>query len=157
MDYFSLGCRQGNCESTQNKGPACKAGPGKTSVSILLEVGTKTSLVTTSLFLISFLERSNTPIIYRAFPVWNVKVSNIVDELVRNNSETRWFVIVQFTYEETNLDISFTGCRRTLVRIVLEIGSRMRATGLYLGTAIGAPRSHCGSRMTLKKYHFHPP
>lgn len=39
-------------------------------------------------------DRSNTPIIYRAFPVWNVRVSHIVDDLVKNNSETRWFVIV---------------------------------------------------------------
>jgi hypothetical protein len=117
----------------------------------------KASLMTMSPFLISFLERSNTPIIYRAFPVWNVKVSNIVDDLVKNNSETRWFVIVQFTDGETNLDISFTGCRRTLARIVSGTGSRMHATGLYLGIAIGAPRSHCGSLMTLKKYHFHPP
>jgi len=36
-------------------------------------------------------DRSNTPIIYRAFPVWNVRVSHLVDDLVRNNSETRWF------------------------------------------------------------------
>jgi isoleucyl-tRNA synthetase len=39
-------------------------------------------------------DRSNTPIIYRAFPVWNVKVSHIVGDLVKNNSETRWFVAV---------------------------------------------------------------
>jgi len=38
--------------------------------------------------------RSNTPIIYRAFPVWNVRVSHLVDDLVKNNSETRWFVTV---------------------------------------------------------------
>jgi isoleucyl-tRNA synthetase len=38
--------------------------------------------------------RSNTPIIYRAFPVWNVRVSHIVDDLVKNNGETRWFVTV---------------------------------------------------------------
>ena len=38
--------------------------------------------------------RSNTPILYRAFPVWNVRVSHIVDDLVRNNGETRWSVSV---------------------------------------------------------------
>lgn len=37
-----------------------------------------------------FCWRSNTPIIYRAFPVWNVRVSHIVDDLVKNNGETRW-------------------------------------------------------------------
>ncbi|KAI0302614.1 isoleucine-tRNA ligase [Russula brevipes] len=37
-----------------------------------------------------FCWRSNTPIIYRAFPVWNVRVSHLVDDLVKNNSETRW-------------------------------------------------------------------
>jgi len=39
---------------------------------------------------VSRTDRSNTPIIYRAFPVWNVRVSHLVDDLVRNNSETRW-------------------------------------------------------------------
>ncbi|KAI0069288.1 isoleucine-tRNA ligase [Artomyces pyxidatus] len=34
--------------------------------------------------------RSNTPILYRAIPVWFVRVQPIVDELVKNNSETRW-------------------------------------------------------------------
>lgn len=38
--------------------------------------------------------RSNTPIIYRAFPVWNVKVTHIIDDLVKNNAETRWCVAV---------------------------------------------------------------
>ena len=34
--------------------------------------------------------RSGTPLIYRAIPVWFVRVSPIVDELVANNKETRW-------------------------------------------------------------------
>ncbi|KAI0049465.1 isoleucine-tRNA ligase [Auriscalpium vulgare] len=34
--------------------------------------------------------RSNTPILYRAIPVWFVKVQPIVDQLVKNNAETRW-------------------------------------------------------------------
>ncbi|KAL1724063.1 tRNA synthetases class I-domain-containing protein [Schizophyllum commune] len=34
--------------------------------------------------------RSGTPLIYRAIPVWFVKVSPIVDQLVENNRKTRW-------------------------------------------------------------------
>lgn len=37
-----------------------------------------------------FCWRSGTPLLYRAFPVWFVKVSPIVDQLVANNKETRW-------------------------------------------------------------------
>jgi tRNA synthetases class I (I, L, M and V) len=37
-DLFSLGRGQGDCEGAQSKGPAGEAGPGKASVSILLEV-----------------------------------------------------------------------------------------------------------------------
>lgn len=37
-----------------------------------------------------FCWRSGTPLIYRAIPVWNVRVTPIVDELVANNKETRW-------------------------------------------------------------------
>ena len=90
---ISPGCGQGNHESTQGKGPARETRSGKTSVSILLEVGTMTCIRMISL-LDCRVDRSNTPIIYRAFPVWNVKVSHIVDDLVKNNSETRWFVAV---------------------------------------------------------------
>jgi len=87
---FSLGCGQGNCESAQSERPARETGPGKTSISILLEVGIMTRMVVISR-LDYRTDRSNTPIIYRAFPVWNVRVSHLVDDLVRNNSETRWF------------------------------------------------------------------
>ncbi|KAL1743356.1 tRNA synthetases class I-domain-containing protein [Schizophyllum fasciatum] len=34
--------------------------------------------------------RSGTPLIYRAIPVWFVKVTPIVDQLVENNKKTRW-------------------------------------------------------------------
>ena len=34
--------------------------------------------------------RSGTPLIYRAIPAWFVRVQPIVDQLVANNSETRW-------------------------------------------------------------------
>lgn len=34
--------------------------------------------------------RSGTPLIYRAIPVWFVRVSPIVDQLVENNKKTRW-------------------------------------------------------------------
>ena len=91
--FISPGCGQGNHENTQGKGPARETGSGKTSVSFLLEVGTMTRIMMTSLP-DNRADRSNTPIIYRAFPVWNVRVSHIVDDLVKNNSETRWFVIV---------------------------------------------------------------
>ncbi|PFH53847.1 hypothetical protein AMATHDRAFT_73255 [Amanita thiersii Skay4041] len=37
-----------------------------------------------------FCWRSGTPLIYRAIPVWFVKVSPIVDQLVSNNEQTRW-------------------------------------------------------------------
>ncbi|KAJ3513711.1 hypothetical protein NLJ89_g2792 [Agrocybe chaxingu] len=37
-----------------------------------------------------FCWRSGTPLIYRAIPVWFVKVTPIIDELVTNNEETRW-------------------------------------------------------------------
>jgi isoleucyl-tRNA synthetase len=90
---ISSGCGQGNYQSTQGEGPARETGSGKTSVSILLEVGMKTRIMTISLPDCRA-DRSNTPIIYRAFPVWNVKVSHIVDDLVKNNSETRWSVVV---------------------------------------------------------------
>ena len=100
--------------------------------------------------------RSNTPIIYRAFPVWNVRVSHIVDDLVKNNGETRWFVTVLVhscpISPEFSFSPLFTGCRRTSVRIDSETGSPTHATGLFLGTVIGAPRSLCGSLTTLKKY-----
>jgi isoleucyl-tRNA synthetase len=90
---ISSGCGQGNHQSAQGEGPARETGSGKTSVSILLEVGMKTRIMTISLPDCRA-DRSNTPIIYRAFPVWNVKVSHIVDDLVKNNSETRWSVVV---------------------------------------------------------------
>ena len=93
QSFISPGCGQGNNESAKGKRPARETGSGKTSVSILLEVGAMIRIM-----IISFpdcrADRSNTPIIYRAFPVWNVKVSHIVDDLVKNNSETRWFVAV---------------------------------------------------------------
>ncbi|TDL25928.1 isoleucine-tRNA ligase [Rickenella mellea] len=34
--------------------------------------------------------RSNTPLIYRAIPAWFVRVQPVVDQLIQNNSETRW-------------------------------------------------------------------
>ena len=37
-----------------------------------------------------FCWRSGTPLIYRAIPVWFVRVTPVVDELVANNKETRW-------------------------------------------------------------------
>ncbi|KAH9938927.1 isoleucine-tRNA ligase [Amylocystis lapponica] len=37
-----------------------------------------------------FCWRSGTPLIYRAFPVWFVKVQPVVDQLVKNNKDTRW-------------------------------------------------------------------
>ncbi|KAJ3524394.1 hypothetical protein NM688_g8571 [Phlebia brevispora] len=37
-----------------------------------------------------FCWRSGTPLIYRAIPVWFVRVTPIVDQLVANNKETRW-------------------------------------------------------------------
>ena len=89
----SSGCGQGNYESTQGEGPACKTRSGKTSVSILLEVGMMKRIMMVSPPDFRA-DRSNTPIIYRAFPVWNVRVSHLVDVLVKNNSETRWFVVV---------------------------------------------------------------
>jgi hypothetical protein len=158
--FISLGCGQGNHESTQGKGPARETGSGKTSVSILLEVGTMTRIMMISLPDCR-VDRSNTPIIYRAFPVWNVRVSHIVDDLVKNNSETRWFVAVLIHRCPSRPEFSaplplFTGYRQTLVRIDSETGLPMHATGLFLVTVIGAPRSRCGSLKTLKKYDSHP-
>ena len=43
--FTSLGCGQRNHESAQGKGPARQTGSGKTSVSILLEVGTITRIM----------------------------------------------------------------------------------------------------------------
>ncbi|KAF8236536.1 hypothetical protein L208DRAFT_1357299 [Tricholoma matsutake] len=37
-----------------------------------------------------FCWRSGTPLIYRAIPAWFVRVTPIVDQLVKNNSSTRW-------------------------------------------------------------------
>jgi isoleucyl-tRNA synthetase len=37
-----------------------------------------------------FCYRSETPLIYRAVPSWFVRVTNIVDKLVKNNQETYW-------------------------------------------------------------------
>ncbi|KAF5380477.1 hypothetical protein D9615_004551 [Tricholomella constricta] len=37
-----------------------------------------------------FCWRSGTPLLYRAIPVWFVRVQPIVDELVENNENTRW-------------------------------------------------------------------
>ncbi|KAF7790404.1 hypothetical protein EIP86_001359 [Pleurotus ostreatoroseus] len=37
-----------------------------------------------------FCWRSGTPLIYRAIPVWFVRVTPVVDQLVANNKETRW-------------------------------------------------------------------
>lgn len=36
------------------------------------------------------IDRSGTPLIYRAIPAWFVRVTPIVDQLVENNKETRW-------------------------------------------------------------------
>lgn len=35
--------------------------------------------------------RSGTPLIYRAIPVWFIRVQPIVEQLVANNNGTRWF------------------------------------------------------------------
>ena len=44
-----------------------------------------------ALYLIAIdFDRSHTPLIYRAVPVWFVRVQPIVDLLVANNQETRW-------------------------------------------------------------------
>ncbi|KAJ3759130.1 tRNA synthetases class I-domain-containing protein [Lentinula raphanica] len=37
-----------------------------------------------------FCWRSKTPLMYRAFPVWFVRVTPIVDDLVNNSAKTRW-------------------------------------------------------------------
>ncbi|TIA80288.1 hypothetical protein E3P96_02654 [Wallemia ichthyophaga] len=37
-----------------------------------------------------FCWRSGTPLIYKAIPVWFVKVSQITNDLIENNKETRW-------------------------------------------------------------------
>ncbi|TFY83550.1 hypothetical protein EWM64_g468 [Hericium alpestre] len=37
-----------------------------------------------------FCWRSGTPLLYRAIPVWFVRVQPIIDDLVKNNAETRW-------------------------------------------------------------------
>jgi len=37
--------------------------------------------------------RSGTPLIYRAIPVWFIRVQPIVEQLVANNNGTRWFSI----------------------------------------------------------------
>ncbi|TFY65942.1 hypothetical protein EVG20_g5142 [Dentipellis fragilis] len=37
-----------------------------------------------------FCWRSGTPLIYRAIPVWFVRVQPIIDQLVENNNQTRW-------------------------------------------------------------------
>ncbi|THH16247.1 hypothetical protein EW146_g4367 [Bondarzewia mesenterica] len=37
-----------------------------------------------------FCWRSGTPLIYRAIPVWFIRVQSVVDQLVKNNNETRW-------------------------------------------------------------------
>lgn len=34
--------------------------------------------------------RSGVPLLYRAIPAWFVRVTPIVDELVKNNKETLW-------------------------------------------------------------------
>lgn len=39
-------------------------------------------------------DRSGTPLLYRAIPSWMVRVTPIVDDLVKNNKETRWYVIL---------------------------------------------------------------
>ncbi|KAF9651100.1 isoleucine-tRNA ligase [Thelephora ganbajun] len=44
-----------------------------------------------------FCWRSGTPLIYRAIPVWFIRVQSIVDQLVANNNETRW--VPQFVGE----------------------------------------------------------
>jgi isoleucyl-tRNA synthetase len=43
-----------------------------------------------------FCWRSGTPLIYRAIPVWFVKVTPIVDQLVSNNEQTRWYACSVF-------------------------------------------------------------
>lgn len=40
-----------------------------------------------------FCWRSDTPLIYKAVPSWFVKVENIIEKLLKNNGETRWYVI----------------------------------------------------------------
>ncbi|KAH8814782.1 isoleucine-tRNA ligase [Flagelloscypha sp. PMI_526] len=37
-----------------------------------------------------FCWRSGTPLMYRVIPSWCIRVTNIIDELVANNNETRW-------------------------------------------------------------------
>jgi hypothetical protein len=101
--------------------------------------------------LTAVIHRSNTPIIYRAFPVWNVKVAQIVDDLVKNNSETRWCVTLKPPMV-LNLFILLSGCHKTLVKTVSGLGWRMHATGLYPGIAIGVPPSRCGFLAIQKKY-----
>jgi isoleucyl-tRNA synthetase len=37
-----------------------------------------------------FCWRSGTPLLYRAIPVWFVRVQPAIDRLIANNQETRW-------------------------------------------------------------------
>ena len=148
---LSLGRRQGDYESPQSKGPACETRSRKAFISILLEVRMTLWKADFFALLTAVIHRSNTPIIYRAFPVWNVKVAQIVDDLVKNNSETRWCVTLK-PQMVLNLFILLSGCRKTLVKTVSEIGWQMHATGLYPGIVIGVPPSPCGFLATRKKY-----
>jgi len=54
-----------------------------------------------------FCWRSDTPLIYKAVPSWFVRVSNIVDKLLKNNKESRWFVFILFIFSFLSLDFSY--------------------------------------------------
>jgi hypothetical protein len=46
----------------------------------------------------NLLKRSGTPLVYRAVPGWFIRVSNIKEELVGNNKDTRWYVYIYYIF-----------------------------------------------------------
>ena len=82
----SPGSRQGHPKGPEGKGSPDRSVYARPFISFLLEVRAEihhaSSRLTTN--------RSGTPLIYRAIPVWFVRLTPIIDELVANNKETRW-------------------------------------------------------------------
>jgi isoleucyl-tRNA synthetase len=86
---ISPGCRQGYPKILEGEGKAHCPIHHSTSVSLLLAVGLADYML---LLYSSDTVSSGTPLLYRAIPAWFVRVQPVVDQLVANNADTRWYL-----------------------------------------------------------------
>jgi hypothetical protein len=142
-----VGRGQGHPEAFEGQGPPGCPIDDDALLPILLEV----RYFLSPYYLPENAFRSGTPLLYRAIPVWSVRVTPIVEQLMKNNQETRWSVVSLPHYRTSILMLVTQGCPKMLVRTDSATGSRTRGIGMCLATGTGARPFHCGSATTWRR------